>query len=202
MSKKHAILAAAAATLAIGAGVGTFAAFSDSATSGPVTAGAGTLHLGNGITANSEWQLTNVAPGQELGAKVFTITNGGTLNGNLDLLLTATGTPDTESANGIEGQKETGTPTVVTPESELPKNLTAKISLTIDGTTQWLVGDAGTFAPLNVVDDNTSKFEVLDQALAGGKSGELSVTLAVADAGNELQGDGADLKLEANLTQA
>jgi alternate signal-mediated exported protein len=218
VSKKHAILAAAAATLAIGAGVGTFAAFSDSATSTPVTAGAGTLYLKDGIVTTSDWALSNLAPEQVLTAKTFTVKKAGTLDGKLVLTLTATGpdlpnqpdVKDEESTpRGLETAAETpllGQDETLATASELPKNLRAKISLKIGTGEVQLIAlpGAGTdgFAPLTRIDANSYKVDVPEQTLSGEVTSELSVTLAVANAGNELQGDGANITLAATLTQA
>lgn len=201
MSKKRAIIATAAATLAIGAAAGTYAAFSDSAESDPAQATAGTLFLDGGIVQDGTWTLTGLAPNQVTASKSFTVKNGGSLSGQLDLTLTATGAADVESTTkNLEATAENG---AVTPASELPKNLTAKISYTpAGGATAWLLGGVDSYEPLTPNGDNIATFATIGRDLAPSAEGTIEVTFKVADAGNELQGDGAEIKLAAALRQS
>lgn len=199
MSKKHAVIAAAAATLAVGAGIGTFAAFNDSSTLAESHAAAGTLYFDKSGVQTGTWELGNLVPGQVLADKTFPVKNAGNLAGKLGVALKATGAPDVESAGGIEATAENGT---ITSDSELPKNLKAKIKLTVNGTSVWLVGDEGTWVDLTEGTGNIATVaSTATQNLAKNSEGELTVSLAVKNAGNELQGDEADLQLTATLDQ-
>ena len=79
-----AVAAIAAAAIALGGG--TYAFFSSTGTDKTTTASAGTLQLND--TWEGNFTLSNLAPGSAAQQNKVTLTNGGTLDGNLSFLTT------------------------------------------------------------------------------------------------------------------
>lgn len=198
MNKRIGAIAISVAGIAAAAaiGAGTYAAFSDSQTA-PAAAQAGTLYLTDfGPASLADWEVTNLAPGQTSAEKVVKVVNGGTLSGNLTLTVEADGAG---LDNGCAGG-ETG-PEVLVDEncaddsdaSELPSKLTLLVNVG---------GDAKT-VELAESEDGKYTGELVDpQLLEANQSVDLTLQLLVSpDAGNEVQSDGANLTVTANLTQ-
>lgn len=172
---------------AAAAGAGTYAAFSDTESSNNNTVTAGTLDLtvNGGDSAVEAISITDAVPGDS-GTGTLTLANAGTVDGNLDVSISAinsseNGTNDPESSAGDAGSSD---------GVELEEQLTVTISL---GGTQ-LVSDTV---------NNLSTGSIGTQALNAGSSADLDMSYTVdSNAGNLIQSDSVSLDLTFTLTQA
>lgn len=208
---KKIVLASAAmggaALVAFGAS-GTFAAFSDQASSGTEAAGAGTLYLSPGQTERQSAEgvvVEGLAPGDEV-TYAFYVNNDGSLAGDLTGTFRLTG--DTEGGClPVEGRAGDPSCTNQDNDGELPENTNVRATYgpveSAEDCTPTTTGLANTFgytdgytlASLNGVSGATAR-------VPGGEGFCAVVTIQVdEDATNVVQSDQATFKIDYRIDQ-
>ena len=187
--------------IAVGAGAGTLAYFSDTETSTGNTFTAGTLNLVLTDSADdgtesetATWVAPNMAPG-DTGGAVLQVDNTGTIAGTLDLANVAVAnapgpTPESES---------------LPDNGELGANLLVHMFFDVNGNGAFDVGDTdiyGTDAGLLALDGIAAVLYDLDYALGAGATTNISMNWDLpTTTGNDCQGDIATLTFTVELDQ-
>lgn len=175
---------------AAAAGAGTFAAFSDTETSGgnEVTAGTLDLVLNDGSSAQTSIDINEAVPGEVEGYLIFQLTNGGTITGNsMEVSFT-----DTSSAgNGeLDSYFEVGVYITDSISGNVGSNSGdyggSGTEVIPDGTA--LTDAFGSVGVSESLDTSTTKYLVFEYALP-------------VDTPNEAQGDAVSFDLGVSLYQ-
>lgn len=214
MNKKLLISLSTIAAVAVIAVGGTIAYFSDTETSTGNTFTAGTLELTEVTTGagtgtytvdpsggiNGKVLFTNMVPGQS-GSITWTLKNEGTVNGYLDFEKSGTFTTFTVGAEPEAETSVTGNDAI---NGDLDSYLGVKLARTIDTTTVYLLGNAGTYAAASGLEAvlNAEK----DTALNAGKTAVYTLSWDIPSDipsvdDNIIQGDGMGLSLTFELGQ-
>ena len=173
-------------TIAVVAGAGTWAEFTDlgSSTANTFTAGTLDLKLGDNLLDNIVgFNVNPVAPGSQGTAGTIKVKNNGNING----VLTCSAVNIVNSENGQNSPESAVDNTAGDTQGELGNDVTLTIT---DGTNTWTgVPSALSSANLGALNANSER--------------TFTVTYVVASsAGNEIQSDGLTFDLAFTLTQA
>jgi spore coat-associated protein N len=195
--KKIIGLAIAALIVITIAGVGTFAFFNDTETSGNNIISAGTLDLktNNADGVNAVMTVTDLAPGKSVGPETIVLKNAGTINaGHLDL------TVSYEEADGTE-PTDTGLASNISSDAFAGQLV---VNTLMYGTTDLLtkVTDANANGFKDVQDVSTADLTDLAGINASDSADfVIKVTLDGASTGNTFQGDGINITFNFDLQQ-